>query len=428
MAARKVQPRDLATIIYTSGTTGEPKGVMLTHGNLMANVSAVHAVLALDETDTGLSFLPLCHAFERLVAYVYLTAGVSIVFAESFSTVGRDLVLVRPTVMTGVPRLFEKLHTRILDRGKESRGLKGRIFRWSVALAPRRGRLLEDQAPQSVWIRLQSLIADRLVFRKLRDSVGGRLRFAVSGGAALPPSLGRFFYGAGLPILEGYGLTETAPVLTVTTLGAIRFGTVGRALPGVDLRIADDNEILVRGPNVMAGYYGRPAETAEALRDGWFHTGDIGTLDADGYLQITDRKKELLVTSGGKNVAPQAIEGALGRDPLVAEAVLIGEGRHFLSALIVPDFDELAHRLGLPATEALDRRRLLERPDVRALYQKSVDAVNARRAQFERIKKFALLPHDFSVESGELTPTLKLKRRIIEEKYRGVIENIYLEG
>jgi long-chain acyl-CoA synthetase len=385
-------------------------------------------VLPLDATDTGLSFLPLCHAFERLVAYVYLTAGVSIVFAESFGTVGRDLVRIRPTVMTGVPRLFEKLHTRILDKRKDLRGLRRRIFDWSVRLASKRGRWLEDRAPLSVWRRLQSRVADRLVFRQVRDGLGGRLRFAVSGGAALPPALGRFFHGAGLPILEGYGLTETAPVLTVMTLDAIRFGTVGRALPGVTLRTADDGEILARGPNVMAGYYGRPAETAEALRDGWFHTGDIGALDADGYLQITDRKKELLVTSGGKNIAPQAIEGALGRDRLVAEAMLIGEGRHFLAALIVPDFAELVRRLGLPAAEAEDRRRLLERPNVRALYQECVDAVNVHRAQFERIKKFALLPHDFSVESGELTPTLKLKRRVIEAKYRNVIEALYAEG
>jgi long-chain acyl-CoA synthetase len=359
------------------------------------------------------------------VAYVYLTAGVSIVFAESFSTVGRDLMRVRPTVMTGVPRLFEKLHTRILDKGKESRGLTRRLFEWSIGLASERGRLLEDQTPLSPWMRLRSRLADRLVFHKIRESLGGRLRFAVSGGAALSPALGRFFYGAGLPILEGYGLTETAPVLTVMTLGAIRFGTVGRALPGVALRIADDGEILARGLNVMAGYHGRPADTAEALRDGWFHTGDIGVLDADGYLQITDRKKELIVTSGGKNVAPQSLEAALGRDRLVADAVLIGDGRHFLSALIVPNFGELARRLGLQAAEAGNRDRLLERAEVRALYQKSVDAVNAQHAQFERVKRFALLPHDFSVESGELTPTLKLKRRVIEEKYRKVIDEIY---
>ena len=263
------------------------------------------------------------------------------------------------------------------------------------------------------------------MFREIRESLGGRLRFAVSGGAGLPPSLGRFFYGLGLPILEGYGLTETAPVLTVMTLGAIRFGTVGRALPGVALRIADDGEVLARGPNIMAGYYGRPADTAEVLRDGWFHTGDIGGLDADGYLRITDRKKELIVTSGGKNVAPQSIEAALGRDRLVAEVVLIGEGRHFLTALIVPDFAELARRLGLPAGGAEDRAGLLERTDVQALYKASVEAVNAHMAQFERIKKFALLPHDFSVESGELTPTLKLKRRVIEQKYRTVIEGLY---
>ena len=307
-AAKRVRPDDLATVIYTSGTTGEPKGVMLTHGNLIANLTGITQVLDLRQDDVALSFLPLCHAFERIVAYIYFVTGVSMVFAESIETVARDLKVVRPTVMSAVPRVFEKLEARIRATAVEAGGVKARIFQWAAAVADARGRVLPEGGSPSAWLRLQSKLADRLVFQKIRDGIGGRLRFAVSGSAPLDPRLGRFFYGIGLPILEGYGLTETAPVLCVMPLERVRFGTVGPPLPNVEVRIAGDGEILARGPNVMSEYYQRPEETSQAIHDGWFHTGDIGRLDAAGYLEITDRKKELLVTSGGKKIAPQPIE------------------------------------------------------------------------------------------------------------------------
>jgi long-chain acyl-CoA synthetase len=269
-------------------------------------------------------------------------------------------------------------------------------------------------------------LAERLVFSKIRDGLGGRLRFAVSGSAALRADIGQFFHGLGVPIIEGYGLTETAPVLSVTPLEHVRFGAVGRALPNVELRIALDGEILARGPNVMAGYYRRPKETADALRDGWFHTGDIGSIDADGFLRITDRKKELLVTSGGKKVAPQPIEAALKADDLIQDAMLVGDGRHFPSALIVPTLAVLSRRLGVPApADTASTATLLERGDVLALYQAAVDRVNGHLAQFERVKRFALLPQEFTVAAGELTPTLKLRRRVIEKKYGDLIESLY---
>ncbi len=455
-AAKAVTRSDLATIIYTSGTTGEPKGVMLTHGNLLANLEGVAAVIPLSEADTALSYLPLCHSFERTVSYVYLANGVSMVFAESIDTLARDLLAVRPTVMTGVPRVFEKLHARILARGAEAGGLQARVAAWATRLAGRigearshggtprgaarhaplpraaarqankpRGAARQANMPRG-WLGLQARLADRLVFQKIRAGLGGRLRLAVSGSAPLSAAIGRFFLGAGLPILEGYGLTETAPVLTIMSPDDIRFGTVGRPIPGVELAIADDGEVLARGPNVMLGYFNRPEETAAALAGGWFHTGDIGKIDDDGYLRITDRKKELIVTSGGKKIAPQPIEMALRAHDCVAEVVLVGEQRHYPSALVIPDLGALARRVGLPtpadraATEALVRRE-----DARAIVQAAIDDLNTRLAQFERIKRFSLLAATFSVETGELTPTLKVKRRVIEERYRAVIDELY---
>ena len=423
---RTVSPEDLATIIYTSGTTGDPKGVMLSHGNLVANIKGVLAVLDLHQGDTALSFLPLCHAFERLVSFVYFASGVTMIFAESIETIARDLKTVRPTVMTGVPRVFEKLQLRMLEKGRAPGGLKRRIFDWAMKVADDRGRLLPSGAPPSVGLRLRSAIAEKLVFHKIRDGLGGRLRFAVSGSAPLSASLAQFFYGLGLPVLEGYGLTETAPVLSVMPLERVRFGTVGPPLPNVEVRIAPDGEILARGPNVMSGYYKRPEDTAAALRDGWFHTGDIGSLDAAGYISITDRKKELIVTSGGKKLAPQAIEGALRAHPLIAEAVIIGEQRHFPTALLVPDFTALCREVQIPEpADAAARRALLDRQDVLAAFDQAIDAINATLAQFERIKRYTLVPREFTLADGELTPTLKIKRRIVEEKFKVEIERMY---
>ena len=425
--AKAVQPGDLATIIYTSGTTGEPKGVMLTHANLIANMAGVKKVLDLNPDDTALSFLPLCHAFERIVAYIYMACGVSMIFAESIDTIARDLKLVKPTVMTGVPRVFEKLHARVLTKGREAGGVKRVIFDWAVGVAELRGRLLPDGHRLSMAQKLQSRLAERLVFAKIREGLGGRFRFVVSGSAALRADIGRFFYGLGLPILEGYGLTETAPVLCVTPVaGPVRFGTVGPPLPNVELRVAEDGEILARGPNVMMGYYKRPDLTADVIRDGWFHTGDIGAQDADKYLAITDRKKELIVTSGGKKIAPQPIEASLRAHDLVAEAVLVGEQRHFAAALLVPDFDQLCRRIAMPRpADAHGLRTMLARPDVVSLYAQVVAGVNEKLAQFERIKKFELLSREFTVDAGELTPTLKVRRRVVEDRCRELIEAMY---
>jgi long-chain acyl-CoA synthetase len=362
-----------------------------------------------------------------MVAYVYLLCGVTIVFAETMETIGRDLLTVRPTVLTGVPRVYEKLHARVLEKGQSAPGLKASIFRWAVNVAMASGRAaLRGESP-SLLTSLQLPFADRLVFAKIREGVGGRVRYLVSGSAPLPVSIAEFFQGVGLSIIEGYGLTETAPILTVNPPDAPRAGTVGRPLPGVELKIADDGEILARGPNVMSGYYNKPDATADALRDGWFRTGDIGTLDEDGYLKITDRKKDLLVTSGGKKIAPQPIEATLKRSPIVSEAVLLGDRRKFAAVLIVPEFASLERRLQDLGRPPGTREELVRRPDVLALYQEIVDALNRELSQFERIKKLALLPAEFSIETGELTPTLKVKRKVVEERWNETIDRLYEE-
>ena len=418
-AAKAVAPSEVATIIYTSGTTGEPKGVELTHGNLAANVAGSQDRLKLEETDVALSILPLCHAFERTAAYLYLSTGVSVIFAESLDTVSRDLLTVRPTLMTGAPRVFEKLHARVVERGHEAGGVRSKLFDWALGVAAEAGR--SNGASRS-W---QWRLADRLVLQRIRDGVGGRVRFFVSGSAPLRKDLAELFAGIGAPILEGYGMTETAPVVSVTPPGGIRAGTVGPPLMNVDVRIADDGEILVRGPSIMHGYYKKPAETAEAMAGGWLHTGDLGSLDEAGYLAITGRKKELLVTSGGKKIAPAPIEAKLKEHPLVSEAALVGDGRNFISAVIVPDRAGLGRIAGLPASSTAAVSVLLDRADVRQAFQAVVDAVNAPLAQFERIKKFALVPDEWTIASGILTPTLKVRRRTVEAKYRDVIDRMY---
>ena len=413
--AREVRPDHLATIIYTSGTTGEPKGVMLSHRNLVSNMIAGHAIVPVNHDDVSLSFLPLSHSFERLVSYVYLANGVTVVFAESMDSVGKDLSVVKPTVMTGVPRVYEKFQSRILERGSALPQPRRALFNWGVKVARARGR------------GLQAKLADRLVFSKIRESIGGRLRCLVSGSAPLSLDTAQFFAGIGLPITEGYGLTETSPIVTANPMNAPRLGTVGKPIPGVEVRIAEDGEILVRGPNVMVGYHNKPQETADVVKDGWFHTGDVGALDADGYLSITDRKKDLLVTSGGKKIAPQPIEAILKRSPLVAEALVLGDRRRFASALIVPDFAALERRLADLGRPPAGRDALVVRDDVTGLYQEIVDGLNRELSQFERIKKFRLLPREFTIESGELTPTVKVKRKAVEQNWAREIDDMYKE-
>ena len=425
--SQALDPDALATIIYTSGTTGHPKGVMLSHRNVVANIVDVDQVMAITDDDTALSFLPLSHAFERLVVYLYLYKGATVAFAEAIDTIGRDMQRVRPTVMTGVPRVYEKLRARIIGAIAAAPRVRQGLFAWAVGVGHAAASARLAGREPGLLTRAQEGAADRLVLSKIRARTGGRLRFVVSGSAPLSREVAEFLHAIGLPVLEGYGLTETAPVLTVTPFGAGRIGSVGPALPRVDLKIADDGEILARGPNVMVGYYQDPDATAAVIRDGWLYTGDIGQIDADGYLSITDRKKEIIVTAGGKNVAPQLIEGLLKRDPLVAEAVLVGDRRRFVSALLVPDFPTLDQRLAVDGLAPGAPAELVCRDDVQRIYQPIVDQANSELASYEHVKRFALLSAEFSVATGELTPTLKVKRRVVEERWKDTIEEIYEE-
>jgi long-chain acyl-CoA synthetase len=423
--AEATDRNSLATIVYTSGTTGEPKGVMLTHANIMSNVLASDIVCPTTSTDTALSFLPMSHVFERMAFYRYLYDGVTVVFAESLTTVARDLERVKPTIMTGVPRVYEKFYAGIQEKLRAGSALQGRIFRWALGVGQARAKADRNGQVPSLWVRVQHPLADRLVFQKIRARVGGRIRYLISGSAPLQTSIGEFFDAIGLRIIEGYGLTETSPVLTSNPLNGVRFGTVGKPMPGIEIRIAPDGEILARGPNVMIGYYKRPDLTAEVIKDGWFHTGDIGEIDQDGYLTITDRKKDLIVTSGGKKIAPQPLENQLKTDPLVAEAVIIGEQRKFPAALIVPDFAALEVQVRQMNLGELARAELVKHPKVLERYQTLIDALNERLAQFERVKRFALLPTEFTMERGELTPTMKVRRQVVEERWRDLIEELY---
>ncbi len=425
-AAAAIPPDRLATIIYTSGTTGEPKGVMLSHGNVCSNVVAADAVISVTDDDEALSFLPLSHAFERMVCCLYLYKGVTISFAESLDTIGRDLQGVRPTTLTGVPRVYEKLHARIHDAVAQGPAVRRALFHWALRVGSASSRASREGRSAPLATRLQVGVANRLVLSKVRERLGGRVRFVVSGSAPLSVPVAEFMFAIGVPVVEGYGLTETAPVLTVNPLEAPRPGSVGRAVTGVEIRIAADGEILARGPNVMQGYYGKPEATAEVIVDGWFHTGDIGRLDDDGYLTITDRKKEIIVTAGGKNVAPTPIEAALKRAPIVAEAVLIGNRRPCITALLIPDFDALAHELGTPAgTDARDE--VVARPEVKRRFEAVVDAVNANLPRHEQIRELAALPVEFGIATGELTPTLKVKRRVVEERWSDTIDALYAQ-
>jgi long-chain acyl-CoA synthetase len=422
-----VQPDDLATIIYTSGTTGEPKGVMLTHHNIVSNVLACHSMLKKGPEDVAFSFLPLSHAFERTVAYCYLDDGVVVTFAETIDTVARDLPRVQPTLMTGVPRVFEKLHARIMEAASTAPAPRRWIFTWALGVGLLRVQREQNNGGRAVETNWQDRLADKLVFSKIRERVGGRLRVIVSGSAPLPVTVAEFFSAVGLPIMEGYGLTETAPVLTTNPRDAIRNGTVGVMLPGIEVRIAEDGEILARGPNLMKGYWKKPEATAEVIdAAGWFHTGDIGKL-TDGYLSITDRKKDLIVTSGGKKLAPQPIELRLKQNPLVAEAIVIGDRRRYPAVVFVPDFKVLEKRLAALGRPLASREDLVTRADVLGLYQEVVDALNRELAQYEQLKRIALIPAEFSVMGGELTPSLKVRRSVVEQRWGGLIERMYAQ-
>ena len=427
--ALEAKPDDLATLIYTSGTTGEMKGVMLTHGNIASNVTTCCSLFTFSQDDECLSFLPLSHIFERMFGhYCMFYSGVVINYAGGVDTVAADMQEVRPTLMASVPRLYEKIYGRVLDQVRAGSRLRQRIFFWGKAvgevsverrLAKRRG------SPALVVSRW---LADRLVFRKLRARTGGRIRFFISGGAPLSADIAKFFHAAGMPILEGYGLTETSPVIAVNTFRHLRLGSVGRPIPGTEVRIAPDGEILTRGPCVMAGYYRKPEATGEAIDpDGWFHTGDIGLVDEDGFLKITDRKKDLIVTAGGKNIAPQPIESLVKSSKYVSNAVMLGDRRKFPIMLVVPNLQNLSAWAAQQGIPPMDDEALLRIAEVQLKMDREVRTTLRDLASFEVPKKLLLLARDFTVESGELTPTLKVKRRVVEQRYRTAVEGLYTE-
>jgi len=420
---------DLATIIYTSGTTGEPKGVMLTHSNLVTNLIDSSGHFDFGEQDSALSVLPLSHVYERQAMYMYLYQGFAVYFAESLQTIGADLREVRPTVLVGVPRIFEKIYDRIHERAAESGQLASFLLNWAVRVARRYAEYCLAHKPIPTILKLKHSIAQWLVFSKWHRAFGGRIRLLLSGGAALPEDLAYIYIGAGIPIIQGYGLTETSPVITTSEIENIRVGTVGKAIPNVEIRIAPDGEIETRGPNVMAGYYNRPEETRAVFTpDGWFKTGDIGRLDSDGYLRITDRKKELFKTSGGKYISPQPIEQAIKGSRFVSQVVLIGDGRKFPAALIVPDWELIDSYTKLKGIDGKSRAELCSNPRIIDLFERQIARLTPDLARYEKIKAIALIENEFTIEGGELTPTLKVKRRVINEKYRDVIDEMYKQA
>jgi long-chain acyl-CoA synthetase len=426
--ALRVQPGDLATIIYTSGTTGVPKGVMLSHDNFFSNVMATRECIPMGPQEVALSFLPLSHIFERTGDYWFFCNGASICYVESVDLVPIAMAEVRPTIAMSVPRLYEKMYARVLENALAGGGLKRRIFFWARAVAERyMDERVKGRTPSGL-LTFQYRLAHKLVFTKLQQRTGGRLRFFVSGGAPLAAEINTFFNAAGLTILEGYGLTETSPVISVNTPEAQRVGTVGKPVQGVEVAIAADGEILTRGPHVMQGYFNKPDATREAIdADGWFHTGDIGIIE-DGFIRITDRKKDLIVTAGGKNIAPQPIENLVKTNKYVSQVVMLGDRRKFPVMLVVPNFEQLEKWAKIKELIWTDRAQLLQMPTVQAKIEKEVRSRLAGLASFETPKKIALLEHDFSIESGELTPTLKVKRRVIDANYKTVIDALYADA
>ncbi len=433
-SALTVRPDDLATLIYTSGTTGAPKGVMLTHDNFHANVMAGRRSVPFGGDDVALSFLPLSHIFERMGDYMYWSTGTSIAYVPSIDDVPAALQEVRPTMAMSVPRLYEKMYARVLENAKAGGALKWRIFQWASKVADRwADERLAGRTPAGplAW---QYALAQKLVFSKLQERTGGRMRYFVSGGGPLSAEINKFFYAAGLTILEGYGLTETSPVIAVNTPTAFRIGTVGRPIDGVEVKIAPyaeaqpgDGLILTRGPSVMRGYYNNDEATREALdADGWLDTGDIGRLE-DGFLRITDRAKDIIVTAGGKNIAPQPIENAVKSTPFVSQAVVIGDRRKFPLILVVPNWETVEAWAGANGVTWKTRAELLAHPDARRKLEEEVRAKCAGLARFETPKKVVLLEHDFSIERGELTPTLKVKRRVIDRTYQAAIDAAYAD-
>ena len=421
--SKGIESDHLATLIYTSGTTGVPKGVMLSHRNIISNCIASEPLVPVDYTGTALSFLPLCHIYERMLTYLYQYLGISVYYAESMDKIADNIREVKPHIFATVPRLLEKVYDRIVAKGHEQTGIKRTLFFWALNL----GLKYEHYGRNGWWYELQLKIANRLVFSKWREALGGRLMVVASGSAPLQPRLARVFWAAGIPVLEGYGLTETSPVVSVNTLlpNSARFGTVGKLIEGVSVRIAEDGEILCKGPNVMMGYYKRPDLTDSVMTDGWFHTGDIGEVDSDGFLKITDRKKEIFKTSGGKYVAPQPLENKMKESPFIEQIMVVGDGRKFPGALIVPAFAYCRSYLSGKGIDLAKPEEIAAHPEIRKAIQEEVKRINQNFGHTEQIKKFALLSREFSIAADEMTPTLKFKRKNIVAKYAADIESIY---
>ena len=423
---RSISPADLATMIYTSGTTGTPKGVMLSHNNIVSNAEASKVFVPVNEYGKALSFLPLCHVYERMLNYLYQYLGISIYYAESIDAIGDNLKEVKPDVFVAVPRVLEKVYDKVLAVGNTLTGIKKILFFWAVDLGVR----FEMNHANGWWYDFQLSIARKLVFKKWQEGVGGNIKVIASGSAPLQPRLQRIFWAAGIPVLEGYGLTETSPVISVNRLtpGDAKFGTVGPLIPGVEIKIADDGEILCKSPGVMMGYYKRPDLTMEAIdRDGWFHTGDIGVFLDNKFLMITDRKKELLKTSGGKYVAPQPIENKFKESPYISQIMVVGDGRKFTGALIVPNFHNLEAWCKDNNVEISAHNMLIQNDKVLRLFDAERDRLNTNFGHVEQVKRYELLPDEWTTIGGELTPTLKLKRKFILEKYKWAVEKIYAE-
>lgn len=425
----EISSSDIATLIYTSGTTGEPKGVMLTHSNIVSNVIGAAERYAFSGQDVSLSVLPLSHVFERTGMYVYLMYGMRVHYAESIEKVPDNLQEVRPTIFIGVPRIFEKVFERARMKASQAGRLSETIFDWATDVAKQYASLNESGEAIPLSLTAKHGVADKLVFAKLRDFFGGRLRFCITGGAALPDEIYLIFTGAGISIMQGYGLTETSPVISSNNPSAVRVGTVGKPIRDVEVRIAQDGEIEVRGPGIMKGYYHKEKETTEVFTtDGWFRTGDIGRLDDDGFLMITDRKKELFKTSGGKYIAPTPIEQMLRSSRFINQAVLVGNERKFAAALIVPNFEMLESYAQLKELDVTGAADLCDHPKIIDLIRRQIESATGNLSQFEKVKKFALLENELTVDGGELTPTLKVKRRVVDDKYRGVIDEMYSNG
>jgi long-chain acyl-CoA synthetase len=421
----KISGDDLATIIYTSGTTGTPKGVMLTHRNILSNVMMSKKSFPFEDRPDfkALSFLPLNHIFEKMVSYIYLYSGNSIYYAESFDTIAANLLEVKPDLFTTVPRLLEKVYERIMNKGASLKGIKRKLFFWAVEL----GKKYDNVKSGSIWYNIQLTLANKLIFNKWREALGNNIKYIVTGGAACQVRLIRIFTSAGIPIYEGYGPTENSPVISVNRREAngCRFGTVGPVIDGVELKLEADGEICVKGPSVMKGYYKRPDLTAETVIDGWLHTGDIGMIEDGKFLRITDRKKELFKTSGGKYVAPAAIENKLKESRFIEQVIVVGSEMKFVGALIVPSFIQLREWCVHHGYDCSSNQVMIDNPEIKKFYRELTDGFNQQFNHVEQIKKFELLPNDWSIDTGELTPKMSIKRKFILDKYKEYVDRIY---